>query len=299
MMHAATKPNLWVARAKRLLGRQWTQRSYDCDELRRYVLEIDRYNQSQPNNAMLEAIRNYNHAIVDHLNASHPLAGKKVLDIGASPHGYALEHCLRLGAREYVGIGLDIEESSSIKTRYGEGSLTYMNAEALAFEGGSFDDIVTMSTFEHIGNLRGALAEFRRVLKRNGRVLASFEPVWTCSYGHHLHHFGAISDVVPDWAHLLWSKDEMYDYLAANYPDNAPITVSEACEWIYDGDAINRKGIGEIRQTINDSGMRVEWTAPMMDVERDENQLRLAMERTGISREDLMTKGLSIMLVKN
>jgi ubiquinone/menaquinone biosynthesis C-methylase UbiE len=248
---------------------------------------------------MLEAIRNYNHVIVDHLNGANPLAGTRILDIGASPHGYAMEHCLRLGVREYVGIGLDIAETSSITTQYGHGSLTYMNAESLAFDDGAFDSIVTMSTFEHIGNLSGALSEFRRVLKPNGRVLASFEPVWTCSYGHHLHHFGEISNAVPAWAHLLWSKEEMYRHLSTHYPDNAPISVDEACAWIYDGDAINRKGINEIRQIIGASGMRIEWSAPMMDVERDEKQLGLAMEQTGISKEDLMTKGLSIMLIKN
>jgi ubiquinone/menaquinone biosynthesis C-methylase UbiE len=264
-----------------------------------FVKTIDQYNATQSNHEMLDAIRIYNHTIIEHLNCICHLHGVRILDIGASPHKYALEKSLFFGASEYVGIGLDINEKFSIQTEFGRGSLAYMNAESLSFAECEFDAIVTMSTFEHINNLNIALSEFNRVLKPGGCVLISFEPIWTCSYGHHLHHFGDVSKLVPDWAHLLWDKNEFMEEMDTTWPVNAPLTLQKAVDWIYEGDALNRKGIRDIKKIIADCEMHVEWVVPMQDVDRNDAQLTVAVEKTGLSKNELMTKGLSILLYKN
>ncbi|WP_233862470.1 class I SAM-dependent methyltransferase [Paraburkholderia adhaesiva] len=296
MFSTVTGKNLWASTLSKLLSRKGSP--IDAT-LEAYIKSINSYNASQPNVEMLDAIRRYNHTIVDSLNTIQPLKGRRILDIGASPHGYALERCLTLGAAEYVGIGLDIHDEFDLVTTSGNARLTYMNAESLEFSDNEFESIVTMSTFEHIGNVGKALSEFRRVLKPGGCILISFEPLWTCSYGHHLHHLGEISRLVPDWAHLMWSKTEMYEHLHSCWPDNAPISVEDACTWIYDGDALNRKGIVEMRQILSDCQMHIEWIIPMLDESRSEEQLALAREKTGLSREDLMTKGLSVLIYKH
>ncbi|MEI7995248.1 MAG: class I SAM-dependent methyltransferase [Methylococcaceae bacterium] len=272
--------------------------SDDYLELNDYIKEIDAYNAAQSNFEMLDAIRQYNHYIINSLNSIRPLSGLRILDVGASPHGYALEESLALGVSEYVGIGLDISEDFSMKTETARGSLAYMNAESLSFKDNEFDVIVTMSTFEHIGDVSLALAEFHRVLKPSGYALISFEPIWTCSYGHHLHHLGEISKLVPDWAHLMWSKNEMMEHLKSCWPPDAPLNVQEACDWIYDDNVLNRKGISEIRTILSESQMQIEWIIPMMDESRNDEQLTAAAKITGLSREDLMSKGLSILLYK-
>lgn len=296
MVSLVSGKNPWVSMLSKLLSRKDSQPDATLDA---YIKDIDSYNAAQPNAEMLDAIRHYNHSIVDSLNSIRPLKGRRILDIGASPHGYALERCLLLGAAEYVGIGLDIHEDFDLTTASSKAHLTYMNAESLSFDGNEFDAIVTMSTFEHIGNVGKALSEFRRVLKPGGCILVSFEPLWTCSYGHHLHHLGEVSALVPDWAHLMWAKPEMTEYLHSCWPENAPLSVEDACEWIYEGDALNRKGIVEMRQILFDCQMHIEWIIPMPDENRSEAQLTLAMEKTGLSREDLMTKGLSVLIYKH
>lgn len=263
-----------------------------------YIKNIDAYNAAQSNSEMLDAIRKYNHSIINSLNTIRPLSKLRILDVGASPHGYALEKSLALGVSEYVGIGLDISEDFSIETKTGHGRLAYMNAESLSFKDNEFDIIVTISTFEHIGDVAMTLSEFRRVLKPQGCALISFEPIWTCSYGHHLHHIGEISKAVPDWAHLLWSKDEMMEYLNACWPQNAPLSIPEACAWIYEDNVLNRKGIKEIQKILSECQMHIEWIIPLLDEGRNEGQLTAAVEKTGLSRDDLMTKGLSILLYK-
>ena len=296
MVSSVSGKNAWVSRLSKLLSRKDSQPDAMLDS---YIKSIDSYNAAQSNAGMLDDIRRYNHSIVDSFNTIRPLKGRRILDIGASPHGYALERCLLLGAAEYVGIGLDIHEEFGLETASGKALLTYMNAESLSFDSNEFDSIVTMSTFEHIGNVGKALSEFRRVLRPGGCILVSFEPLWTCSYGHHLHHLGEVSRLVPDWAHLVWSKHEMTEYLHTCWPENAPLSVEDACVWIYDGDALNRKGIVEMRQILSDCQMHIEWIVPMPDDRRNEAQLALAMEKTGLSREDLMTKGLSVLIYKH
>jgi ubiquinone/menaquinone biosynthesis C-methylase UbiE len=295
MTNPFPRARFWTPKLRDLFS---SQKRKECPKLLSYIRNIDNYNASQSNAELLDAIRRYNHSTIDSLNSIRPLSGIRILDVGASPHGYALEHSLALGVSEYVGIGLDIGEDFSIETKTGRGRLTYMNAESLSFKDNEFDVIVTMSTFEHIDDVGMALSEFRRALKQQGCVLISFEPVWTCSYGHHLHHLGEISKLVPDWAHLLWSKDEMMEYLNACWPENAPLSVPEACSWIYEDKVLNRKGIKEIRKILSECQMHVEWIVPLLDEVRNEKQITAAVEKTGLSRDDLMTKGLSILLYK-
>ena len=291
-----SKARAWASIIRKLFPHP--SNSKICPELVAYIKTIDTYNAAQSNAEMLNAIRQYNHSVLDSLNRVRDLSGLRILDVGASPHGYALEKALLLGVSEYVGIGLDISETFTLHTYTGRARLLNMNAEALNFPDRAFDAIVTMSTFEHIGNLELALSEFYRVLRPNGCVLISFEPIWTCSYGHHLHHFGAISNLVPDWSHLLWSKPEMLAYLTTCWPSGAPLSVEEACDWIYEDNALNRIGIREIRSILTECQLQVEWVAPMVDDPRDEKQLTAAVEKLGLSPDELMTKGLSVLLYK-
>jgi SAM-dependent methyltransferase len=260
--------------------------------------EIDAFNSAQDNAALLDAIRRYNHASLDELVKMRPVAGTRLLDLGASPHGYALEHALALGVKEYIGIGLDVEEFVEVHAPAGVGKLVLMNAEQLGFCDQSFDIVVSLSTFEHVADVARVLAEVRRVLRPGGNALITFEPVWTCSYGHHLHHFGAVAGLVPPWAHLLWDRDQMVRELQPVWPADADLSLEEAAQWTYEGNGINRVGITAMRRFFHESGMRIEWMEPVKDKPRDPERLRLAAARTGLSPEDLMAKGLSVYLTK-
>lgn len=293
--------------------RQWFKRALDVKpvspvveshtarlpEFKAYVESIDRFNASQPNGELLESIRGYNHQVIGEFNKIRPLEGMALLDIGASPHGYAMEKCFALGVRRYVGIGLDIDAAEDMRFGEAEGSLRYMNAQNLEFANESFDLVVSMSTFEHIADVPKALVEIHRVLRPGGAVLLSFEPLWTCAYGHHLHHFGPVSHLVPDWAHLLWDRRQMRAYLEDKWPGDAPLDLDHTIEWIYDNDVINRIGISTMREHFAQCPLRVEWIMPMKLEGSDPAQLVHAMAVTGMSADDLTSKGLSILLYKD
>jgi SAM-dependent methyltransferase len=267
-------------------------------ELPDYVRGIDRFNQSQPNAPLLDAIRAYNHTILSDLDRLRHLRGKRLLDLGASPHGYALERALQLGAREYVGIGLDVSEPVEVRARRGVGRLLRMDAARLAFADASFDLVVSLSTFEHVADVPGVLAEIRRALKPGGSALITFEPVWTCSYGHHLHHFGPVSALMPDWAHLLWDKEQMRRELAPVWPAGAALSLEEAVQWTYESGALNRLGVTALREEFAHCGLGIEWLLPMRDQERSPERLQFVAQKTNLPPADLMTKGLSVLLNK-
>lgn len=268
-------------------------------EFKAYVESIDRFNASQQNTDLLDSIRAYNHQIIGEFNKIRRLDGMALLDIGASPHGYAMEKCFALGVHRYMGIGLDIDTAEDMRFGEAEGSLRYMNAQDLAFADGSFDLVVSMSTFEHIADVPKALAEIHRVLRPGGAVLLSFEPLWTCAYGHHLHHFGPVSKLVPDWSHLIWDRQQMRAYLEGKWPDDAPLDLDRTIEWIYDNEVINRIGISQMREHFKQCPLRVEWILPMKHEGCGPAKLVQAAATTGLSSDDLMSKGLSVLLYKD
>jgi 2-polyprenyl-3-methyl-5-hydroxy-6-metoxy-1,4-benzoquinol methylase len=276
-----------------LVGRMVRHQSLDA-----YCREIDEFNQAQSNAALLEAIRRYNHTCLDNLARVRSLTGARLLDLGASPHGYALEHALVLGVKEYVGIGLDVDEFVEVHGGTGVGKLVRMNAEQLAFRDESFDIVLSLSTFEHVGDVARVLSELRRILKPGGSVMIEFEPIWTCSYGHHLHHFGPIAKLVPPWAHLVWDREQMLQELRGLWPAGAQPSLEEAVHWTYEGDAINRIGITAMRRFLRDSGLCVEWAYAIKDQKQDDERLDFVAARTGLSAEDLMTRGLSVYMTK-
>jgi SAM-dependent methyltransferase len=261
-----------------------------------YRVGIGAFNASQSNAELLDAIRAYNHTIVNGLQQVESIEGKHLLDIGASPHGYALEHALALGCGRYMGIGLDVHENVRVQGPGGIGELRYANAEQLPFRDGEFDLVISMSTFEHVSRVDLVLNEIARVLAPSGRALVTFEPIWTCSYGHHLHHFGPVASCVPDWSHLLWTKDQMGAALADVWPRDASPTLAEALAWVYDSNAINRIGLRDMRGYFEQSPLRIEWIVPLEDQARDQERLAFVAQAVNLRPDELMTKGLTALL---
>ncbi len=264
-----------------------------------YRQSIDAFNQEQPNASLLEAIRKHNHAMLDLLHEWHPLENAMILDAGASPHGYALEHALDLGASLYAGIGLDIAPTARVQTESGQtGVLWKMDATSLRFPDDTFDCAISISTFEHILDIEGALMELHRVLRPGGTLFLNFEPLWTSASGHHLHHFGDWSNIVPPWGHLLWDSQRMEAELGPSWPGNASLTIHEALEWIYQSDAINRLSASDYRRAFAESPFTLEWLEAIPDETTSEADLQKAEGKLSIEAADLRIRGYMALLRK-
>ena len=74
------------------------------------------------------------------------------------------------------------------------------------------------------------------------------------------------------------------------------LTLEDALTWVYDGPAINRIGLPQMREYFARSPLTVEWSIPLMDTGRDPEWLAFVSRAVGLSHDELMTKGLSMLL---
>lgn len=266
------------------------------------------------NHYHLKDIRLFNHNMLSVLGNVKPLLNAHVLDVGASIHGYALEKALMENVKEYVGIDFSIEKSWGAKhveiekLSCEKGNLIQMDAHSLVFDDEYFDHVLCISGFEHFSFPETVLSEIIRVLKPGGVALISYEPIWTCHYGHHLHHFGSdILGLVPFWGHLFLTREQMLEILQEKgWPKNAPISLQEAVFWIYRGRDINRLDVGFHRSIFKniiadmDCNVEIKWNIEL--VEDHPEIIPIAKYVSEIlpkyKAEDLLVKGFSICFEK-
>jgi len=112
------------------------------------------------------------------------------------------------------------------------------------FDDNEFDVIMTLSLFEHILDLPGALKEIRRILSPNGYLLIHYGPVWTSAVGHHLYSQAGDDFLdftrgqIPAHIHLLCSADEIKNfYLSKGYSE---AQIQSVLFWFNGTDIINR-----------------------------------------------------------
>ena len=262
-----------------------------------YTRSIDMFVQKRPDMA---PVRAYNHAMVDELDATVPLAGLTLLDVGASPHGFSLERVLEKGAAAYLGVGLGVSEHVEIRHHMAAGRLLDAYGDALPVESESVDVVISLSTFEHFLDVAAVLREIHRVLRPGGRLFANFQPVWTSSAGHHLHQLQSIAGLIPPWAHLLWTPDTMRRALTRRWPSDAPMSMENAVRWVYESHEINRLDVVSLRQMFEAAPFTIEWMTPLPDDESDDKPRVAAYLSTLLpySAEELLTRGFSLMMRK-
>jgi SAM-dependent methyltransferase len=262
-----------------------------------YRGSIDAFNRTRPD---MDGVRAYNHQMIDILGDLRRLRGKTVLDIGASPHGYALEHALRNGVRRYIGIGLGVAEEIEVSDSGCTAVLLNMNAEQLALDPQSVDLVITLSTFEHFFDGAKVLQEMHRVLKPGGSALISFQPVWTCSEGHHLHHIAEVTKLLPPWSHLILTEDQLRESLARNWPASAPMSLEETLHWIYRSGEMNRVDIVTLRRMFENCQLEIEWMQPLQDDDAGNKKIiaRYLSRLLPYSADELMIRGYSLLLNK-
>ena len=286
------------AQTNQEIGDTW-QQTDTAVTLSNYILSIDELNASRPNANLLNAIREYNHQMIDQFNQFSPLIGRTILDVGASPHGYTLEQALQRCVSLYVGITLSIEEPVYVQGNSGaNGIILKMDATDLRFPDKFFDRVFSISAFEHILDIERALGEIKRILKVGGLAFLSFEPIWSSPGGHHLHHFGEWTKVVPPWAHLIWTPAEMRLGLSKQWPQDASISLDQAVEWVYVRDNLNRKTIRDFRRAFESSGLVIESFTELKEKNINALLAERASKKTGLTLQELEIKGISIVLKK-
>lgn len=188
--------------------------------------------------------------------------GKTILDVGCG-NGELVKYIARNHAPRYI-VGVDPALAARGKAAEEEGAnwrVAAGNAHALAFEDNSFDLVISFSTFEHIGDVKQALSEIKRVLKPFGKFYTEFMPIWTSAAGHHfiqkntgIWNPGHIR-LIPPWGHLYLSSDEMRDHLLAQGAGRD--LAEEMIDFIYSSDLVNRYSRSDLARCFLNAEMLI------------------------------------------
>jgi len=101
--------------------------------------------------------------------------------------------------------------------------LRVMDAEAMTLADDSVDFVFSYDAFEHFPHPDLVLNEVSRVIRPGGYVWLEFGPLYLSAFGPHIYR-----TIPVPYCHLLWSRDVLSDYAAAN---GAPIDFSHVNEW--------------------------------------------------------------------
>lgn len=165
------------------------------------------------------------------------------------------------------------------------------DAQDLPFKDSWFDFCFSLNAFEHIPDPEEALREAARVTRAGGYIYLMFDPVWTADSGSHF-----LERIQEPWLHLLSDDDDLSARMSAN-----GAAESEISSFLHH---MNRKPISYYREmfprVIDDIGAQVlihhEWTGILDPSFADHPNLGLASEKLGLSRDDLLVRGLRYLI---
>lgn len=170
-----------------------------------------------------------------------------ILEIGSDIGGEIVNTLARRTGTRVTGINPSSSFPKPVEPL--QSNTLFLNADGrnMPFPDNSFDAILSVATMEHVNGVDLLLAEVSRVLKPNGLFYTEFYPIWSSALGHHVYAVAGTKEArfwkagknpIPDYAHLLWTPEEMRAHL-----ESSPCTeelIDPIIQWIYYGDSINR-----------------------------------------------------------
>ncbi len=151
----------------------------------------------------------------------------RILDMGCDVSGRQLNALAQLTRGEVVGINIPDTFPTEEARRCAGSRVTMLRMDGtnLQFEDESFDLVISANVMEHVSDPAKYIRECARVLRSSGIAYLETAPVWTSARGHHVMEsmigencptetrFRDDGSIVPDWAHLRMSRDELESVL--------------------------------------------------------------------------------------
>lgn len=187
-----------------------------------------------------------------------------ILEVGSDLEGHVVQKLATLVDCQVVGINPaqtfpQLPQGQELPGRI---RLIRTDGRSIPLPDNSVDGILTVATVEHILDIDRFYAEVYRVLKPGGVLFADFAPIWPSYNGHHTYAVAGQKEArywkpgrnpVPDFAHLLWTPEEMRDFLHRGPCDES--LVEPIVDWVYHGDGINRVFLEEHLCALEGSGL--------------------------------------------
>lgn len=155
-----------------------------------------------------------------------------LLDDGADPTGNQLGRLARCITQQAVGINVQGAGIMKHTTKYlpSNALLVVADGQHLPFQNQSFDAVFSSWIVEHVPSVEKYVEEQYRVLRPGGVSYVEWGPAWSSAMGHHILTWKegktqlpdyelptntTVCDLVPGWAHLVWTPEELRAHLSS------------------------------------------------------------------------------------
>lgn len=226
------------------------------------------------------------------IDALFGLRGKRVLEIGAS---VTLDIAGRLVVEEY---GAHYTGNNIIPFQYNipTAQLLVGDAHSMEFEPEKFDLIYSIGVMEHMPDPLGLLKKSEDWLAHGGVHFGRFQ-IWSGAYGHHIYSPRFPAHLVPDYAQLTMTADEMRALLAGRVEQ---ATIDAMIEMTYTGNEINRCGIEQYFRYFAESKLDLIWLEGLNRGMYDKRAINLAkMNNFNLTAEYMSCHSLEFALRKS
>lgn len=189
------------------------------------------------------------------------LAGRDILEIGCGRGGFCVFAALN-GADRVVGIDLNQKLIDSCQKNVGthypqlQDKIEFYPHALSHLEHEKFVFVFSKNVFEHVDDLPDLLQQIKCRLKQNGRVYASFGPLWTSPFGDHRRFHRKLAKTsgyscpqfIFPWSHLIISKSRFVRII--NY-----LSQNDTIDSTYSG--INKLSYSEYLSILKNSGFSI------------------------------------------
>lgn len=192
---------------------------YWLDEKNRQVAEM--FSKISPTYDLLNHLLSFNIDKNWRKKAASLLKGKKFLDVATGTGDVLVEISKQNKDAELFGVDLSLKMLKIAKKKVADGFFICSPAENLPFKDNTFDGVIIAFGLRNVVDRVSALFEFKRVLKRNGRlVILEFNRPTNALFGS-LYRFYSFN-LMPFLGKLIAKDNRAYEYLPKSirkFPD--------------------------------------------------------------------------------
>jgi len=262
----------------------------------------------------------YHIDIIHSLHKEFNLSGKKILDVGGS--NVSVEFMRELGVKQFVCLDPVTKWSGfhSAKklptTKYGKviyqkDMITQPLLDEYCFIididiedeldalNNYFDVIISISTFEHVTDIKKCMNTIYKYLHTGGVCHSQYEPIFSSPVGHHMYvnkeiNFCLLREL--DNIHLLYTKDQAREIIKNELNVSEDI-LDKILFQIYDSDVINRKTFNEHILEIMNSHFNKYTIEYFFRTPSELNILSELIKKYGFMRFDV--RGIKLRCIKD
>lgn len=176
------------------------------------------------------------------------LPGKSLLDFGCGG-GRLTVPLAQLGAERVWGVDIIERFLADGRRRAEEAGVSdrvRFFTELDESHNATFDYVLSHNSMEHFGNPAAILAEMKRFVKPNGRILITFAPPWYAPYGSHMHNFTRLP-----WVNILFSEKTVMS-VRSRFRDDGAMRYEDV------PGGLNRMSVAKFERLLDEAGLNTE-----------------------------------------